>query len=261
MTSPADSPLDTLARLTAPQGRLKARGRAYTGLVKAGRWILPGLALVLVALVIMRLQDNPLQQQLTQLPADERTTPGTIELEGASYEGTDEENRPYRLTAERALRADAAQDVVELEKPTARLQMDEASGIELSADQGSFDNEAGQLRLNGNVTLRDDSGHAILMPDVDVDLKGRSAETPNAVQGEGPQGAVTGSSLRIEEGGQKLFIGGPATLTLKAARQGQQGGDAMPQGAETTPQGGEAIPQGGGGGTPPVTGAPQDKRG
>ena len=221
------SPLSSLGGNHAH--RFSAHGRSYTFFVRLARLVLPALALVLLSLVVLKLSGNPLQDQLSQIAPELKTTPGQSSLEKARYEAVETEGRPFVLTADQATRVmtedktstsidPTPQDgeTVDLKQPRARL-LDEtgAGGFALEASEGRFEQGPGQLRLEGGVTLSDDKGYALDLQSVDVDLMQRRAKSDQPVSGDGPAGHIKASGVTVEEGGQSIIFSGPATMTFK----------------------------------------------
>lgn len=209
--------------------RLSAHGPVYTAIVRAGRYALPAVALVLAGVVITTLLKDPVQDHLSQLPAEEKTLPGQSALEGARYEGMDTQGRPFVLTADKALRvlpADAnASDLnpangetVDLVRPKAALTMSGNKSLELSATGGRFEQDSSTLDLTGGVTLSDQAGNEIWVDKVNVDLDDNALVSDTPVKGRGPDGTIDAEGLRLEDGGERVIFEGRTTLTLPAKK-------------------------------------------
>lgn len=222
--------------------RLSAHGAAYSFFVRLAKIVLPGLALILMGVVIARMQHDPLQDQLTQLAPDEKTVPGQSELTGARYEGVDDKGRPFVLTADKALRVmppagtpsaqliDDRGEAVDLVNPRAEMTSDK-SGLALEAETGRFVQDAQKLKLTGGVTLSDRDGNALHLREVDVDLHGRALQSSGPVEGRGPAGNINAEGLKLEDGGDKVIFTGRTTLTLPVKKDGAGVPAAMPEGS------------------------------
>lgn len=225
------SPLSSLGG--ASRHRFSAHGRAYSFFVRLARLILPVLAILLLAFVVMKLSGNPLQDQLSQIAPDQKATPGQSSLENARYEGVDTEGRPFVLTAEEATRvmpADKAGtttidpsplegETIDLTNPRAQLlESTGTGGLAIEAQQGRFEQGPGQLRLEGGVTLSDQTGYALDLKDADIDLLNRRAESQQPVSGKGPAGSIEASGVKVEDGGQNITFTGPAKMTFDSKK-------------------------------------------
>ncbi len=229
------SPLSSLGGGRAH--RFSAHGRAYTFFVRIARLILPVLAIVLLAFVIIKLNGNPLQDQLSQIAPDQKTTPGQSSLEDARYEGVDTEGRPFVLTAEEATRVMPEDklgtttidptplegETIDLTRPRAQLlDATGSGGMAIEANSGRFEQGPGQLRLEGGVTLSNQDGYALDLKDADVDLVKRSAESQQPVSGKGPAGSIEASGVKVEDGGQNIIFSGPAKMTFEKQKGAAQ---------------------------------------
>lgn len=209
--------------------RLSAHGTVYTWIVRAGRYALPAVALVLAGVVIATLMKDPVQDHLSQLPEQERTLPGQSALEGARYEGLDTEGRPFVLTADKALRvlppnatasdlAPAQGETVDLVRPKAALTMSGDKSLELTASEGRFVQDNSTLDLKGGVTLSDQAGNEIWVDNVNVNLTDNALVSDTPVKGHGPDGTIDAEGLRLEQGGERVIFEGRTTLTLPAKK-------------------------------------------
>lgn len=208
--------------------RLSAHGAAYSWFVRGARYVLPAAALVIAGLVLAQLMHNPLQDQLSHLPAEERTLPGQSALEGARYEGNDSEGRPFTVRADKALRvlpdnatasdlAPLEGETVDLERPSATLTLGNAGALNIDATAGRFEQDASTLDLTGGVTLSDQKGNELWVDKVNVDLNSNTLNSDTPVRGKGPDGTVDAEGLRLENGGEKVIFTGRTTLTLPAS--------------------------------------------
>ncbi len=212
--------------------RLSARGAGYSWFVRGAKYALPAAALVIAGLVIARLMHDPFQEQLTQLPSEERTLPGQSALEGARYEGVDMQGRPYVLRADKALRvlppdatasdlAPAAGETVDLVRPSANMTLSDERSLSLDASEGRFVQDDSVLDLTGGVTLTDQSGNALWLDSVNVNLQDNALVSDKPVRGQGPDGTIDAQGLRLENGGEKVIFTGRTTLTLPTAKKGE----------------------------------------
>ncbi len=193
--------------------RLQTFGRGHSWFVWTLKFILPLIALAIVGILITRLSVTP-QQPLATLPKEEKTTPGQIELIQAKYEGMDEQGRPYTVTADKAVRAMNAPDSVLFDNPVADITLQDKTWVAVKAKNGSFDHKAERLTLKDDVTVFHDSGYEMHAQDLQINLKQKTAVTGLPVNAQGPMGTITAASLSVEDQGDLIVFGGPATLTF-----------------------------------------------
>lgn len=194
--------------------RLAAKGSGYTWFVRITKITLPLAALAIIAIVFSRLSQDPQIAQLAELPKQEKTVPGQIELVKAKYEGMDAKGRKYTLTADTATRDMAADEAVFLEKPRADIALEGGSWLAVHSMKGRFDNKESKLFLSGGVTAYHDSGYEMHLQDIAVDVKTRSAASLAPVSLQGPAGELHAQNIAVTDGGQLVVFGGPAQVTL-----------------------------------------------
>jgi lipopolysaccharide export system protein LptC len=216
--------------VTAKRQRLQIEGRrrqatigaAHTWFVRVTKLVLPLAALVIVAIVVARLTQDPQQLQIAAIPEKEKTTPGEIDLVEARYEGVDEQNRPYTISADHARRVMGEEQTVALENPKGKITLEDGGTVTVDAAAGIFDNTASKLHLSGGVTVSHSSGYAMKLREVDVDVKTRYAKSAFPVQAEGPRGRLWAQDMEISDGGLLIVFGGPARLTLENQRPAKE---------------------------------------
>lgn len=189
-------------------------GAAHTWFVRITKFILPLAALVIVAIVAARLAHDPQQLQIAAIPAEEKTRPGEIDLVEARYEGVDDQNRPYTVTASRARRIMGEEQAVALENPRGELALEDGGWIRVAAAEGLYNNTAAKLNLSGGVVITHNTGYEMKLRQVDIDTKTRASASREPVEAQGPRGHIWGQNLDVSEGGMLIVFGGPARLTL-----------------------------------------------
>jgi lipopolysaccharide export system protein LptC len=189
-------------------------GRGYTRLVKALRFILPLVAVIIIAVLITRLTQDPKTQTIADVPQAEKTTPGVIELIAPKYEGLDSDGQPYTVTADKAVRSPSAPDTVVFENPVADITLKDKTWLAIKAKGGSFDRKAALLLLNDTVTLYHDSGYEMKLQDIKIDLKEKTAVSDFPLTAQGPMGGIAAQNMHVENHGDLVVFGGPVTLTL-----------------------------------------------
>jgi lipopolysaccharide export system protein LptC len=196
--------------------RLRAFGTGYTWFVRVLRLALPLLALVLIGVIIARLMADPQKPALTtaDLPQDEKTMAGHIEMVAAKYQGVDGEGRAYTVTADTASRDTQNTNAVLLENPTADLLMPNGDTLRLRADHGRYDTVTTDIRLQDNVVLTHGDGYEMQLRNIEGNVKARTAMTTEAVFLHGPAGKLAAAGMDIRDSGDMIVFQGPVALTL-----------------------------------------------
>lgn len=201
--------------------RLRSGGSGYSFFVRLTKLVLPILALVIVAVVGVRLNAVPQGSLIPDLPGEVKTTAGQIEIAGARYEGADSQNRPYIIEADAASRDPADDKNVLMTGTRAQLAADEDSKLEVSAAEGSYHTETGKLALTRDIKLSHGGEYHLYLEQLMIDTKSRAASSDKPLTGDGPIGTMKASGVDVTNEGNLITFTGPATLTL--IKKGQEG--------------------------------------
>jgi len=200
---------------SAPRRR-NAFGTGYTWFVRVLRLALPLGALILIGIVIVRLAKDPQAPTLTaaDLPQNEKTVPGQIEMVQAKYQGMDAKGHAYTLSADTATRDSVSPDTVLLDKPRADVVMPDGAQISLNAGSGTYNTATGQVTLADKITLRHDNGYEMYLQDARIDVKSHTATTAKPVRAKSNIGELSAQSMDIQNEGNLIVFNGPATLVI-----------------------------------------------
>lgn len=140
--------------------------------------------------------------------------PDALHILNPRYQGVDEQNRPYNVTAERALQS-GQEERVQLEAPRADLLLADGGWVYLEARHGLYDREADRLDLAGRVTIHHDDGTQFVTEQAQLDVKTGHAEGDVPVAAQGPFGTLTAEGFRLRERGQVVLFTGRARVVLE----------------------------------------------
>jgi len=140
--------------------------------------------------------------------------PDALMVREPRYQGVDEQNRPYTLTANSAVQA-GQEDIVQLQAPRADLLLTDGGWIYLEADQGRFDKPRNHLDLQGHVTIHHDDGTQFVTKSAAVDVSGGNAEGDEPVAAQGPFGTLTAEGFRLRDRGQVVIFTGRSRTVLE----------------------------------------------
>ena len=176
------------------------------------------VALPLAAIVLMvtiaawpalRDQEQPMVEALEKQP-------DLLQVTGPVLVGTDQDDRPYSIAADRANQGAEGPHIVELSHPEGEIATGGAR-ISLNADLGRFDRESKQLHLLGDVELSRNDGHRFETEEAFVDMDSQSAWGNRPVAGEGPLGEIRSQGFRIEDNGATVIFTGQSRAVLNGA--------------------------------------------
>lgn len=193
-------------------------GGSYSRFVTWMKVLLPFLALGLIALVVAwpRLKaDSTFRIGFASVSLTGDAEPG---MDNARYVGTDENRKPYSVTADLARIVSEDSGQVDLELPKADLTLEDGTWLVLTANTGRYMRTTATLDLTSGVNLFHDTGYEISTEKLLVDLNAGGAEGDTPVNGHGPFGELKAQGIKLVDKGQVIYFTGPARLILYAAQ-------------------------------------------
>jgi lipopolysaccharide export system protein LptC len=234
ISNPDAAPAAAAAQAADHERRMARAGGGYSHFVKFLKVVLPLLAFGIIGLLAAwpRIQGGD--------QSENRRDTGELEMMRALYVGTDTQNRPFSLTADRAVQSTSEPGVLDLVRPQGELTLQDGTWIAVKADRGRYNDKTGKLLLLGNANLFHDKGYEFKSDEAHIDVKAGNAWGDLPVTGQGPFGEIFSRGFRLFDSGATIVFNGPAHLDL-AAGLTESGGPAGatksspgPSGAATT---------------------------
>jgi lipopolysaccharide export system protein LptC len=221
--TPADS--GSFGGRAASVGRRAPRlsGRdGYSLFVGFLKVLLPALAAGLILLVIAWPQLRPLEDSVSidigGLSLDQADN---LTMLNARYQGRDDKDQLFNLTADKASQATGGDDLIELELPKADLFTSSGAWLAVTAASGQYRRRANMLDLAGAVSLYHDEGFEMHTESAHVDLAAGTATGSDPVQGQGPYGLLNAEGFSVVDKGQRIIFFGKSRLILfQGAKEG-----------------------------------------
>lgn len=220
-----DTAVRPTVKTTAGDSLALARaGRSYSRFANSMRITLPLVAVAIAVLVIAwpQLTEKPKKFSLS-VSNVATTETGGQQIINARFTGTDEENRPYTVTADTASQVKNAPDMVDLAFPKADITLQNGAWLALSAETGTFNRKIQVLNLHGAVNLFHDMGYELRTSAADIFMKQGTASGNKPVSGQGPIGTVQSTGFLILEGGKRVLFTGKSRLIIYSAAKGPKG--------------------------------------
>ena len=200
------------ARPAPPRLSLRDRYSLFVGLMKV---VLPAMAAALILLVVAWPQfsgeDENFRLGISNLGLDQLEN---LSMLNARFDGIDEKEQPYTITADMATQSRQAENLIELELPKADITLQDGTWLALTARAGEYDREAGRLDLEGAVSLFHDQGFELQTSAARISLAEGIAEGDEPVQGFGAAGAIESEGFRVLDRGRRIIFTGRSQLTL-----------------------------------------------
>ena len=128
--------------------------------------------------------------------------------------GSDEKNRPIRVTAETVTHVDGDPDTVQFTSPKADIMLGNGTRLGLIADRGTLHRAGQTLVLEGGVDVVSDQGYEFRTERVEVDLRARAARSDTPVEGKSPFGVLHAEGFRFIHEGRTMHFTGQVRMVL-----------------------------------------------
>ena len=193
----------------------------FVGLMKV---VLPAMAAALILLVVAWPQftgdADKFRLGVSKLGIDQLEN---LSMLNARFDGIDEKEQPYTITADMATQSRQGEDLIDLELPKADITLRDGTWLALTARAGEYNKAARLLDLQGAVSLFHDRGFELQTSAARIDLEAGIAEGDEPVQGFGAAGAIQSEGFRVLDRGRRIIFTGRSHLTLMpAAREAMQ---------------------------------------
>jgi lipopolysaccharide export system protein LptC len=209
---------EAMARLSSPAQRPRDRRRQvrdYSRFVTALKFVLPVLAAGLIVLLAVwsqiRIEDGRFRIGTANIAP---TDIDKLSMINPRFQGIDEQNRPYTVTAAEASQVKGNDDLIDLVRPQADITMDDGNWISVSADSGRYQRSTRHLELDGQVSLYQDQGYELHVESIAVDFDRGNAVSQTMVTGQGPAGELSGEGLQIHDRGAVIQLTGKSRVLL-----------------------------------------------
>lgn len=192
--------------------RLSGRN-AYSLFITCMKLLLPAVAVGLVILVIIWPQLSPIDDRfridVEDLSIEQAES---LSMLNARFEGRDEKNQPYSLTADVATQLPGEKEIIDFDLPKGDIMMSDGIWLAVTAKAGRFYRATEILQLTGEVTLFHDQGYEIRTEFAEVNLQSGVAEGSEPIEGQGPGGFLAAEGFRILDRGARVFFTGHSSL-------------------------------------------------
>lgn len=187
----------------------------YTRFVFFSKMTLVGLSLIMILSIIivpvinasdegMRLAFSTVRDKKESLPM----------MTNPTFQGVDEKNQPYLVTADSALQHD--EHTIIISNVQADVLTDQESWLSVKASQGNINNQAKMMQLTEDVRMFHQEGYEFRTTFVDIDMQARIAKGDKPVSGFGPMGEIDAQGFYWDHDARILrFMGGVKMVVVK----------------------------------------------
>lgn len=140
-----------------------------------------------------------------------------MRLQAATYRGQDDKGQAFALNAGAAVQQSSSVPIVQIKGMAADLTLDDGPAT-LRADQGRYDLNTEQMKVDGPIAFRGPNGYRLDTSDATIDLKSKTMRSDGKVTGTVPQGNFSGDRLAADLEGRVVRITGNARLRIVPRR-------------------------------------------
>ena len=185
--------------------------RRHSRVVRIMRVAIPVVVVVGLTGVFLAAYLNPLRM-LAKLPVDvgNLVVSGTkVTMEKPHLSGFTSDARSYALSADAAKQDLTHPDLLEMSNILAKVQMQDKSMMEISANTGIYNSKAETLKLVQNILLKSSTGYSSRLSEATIDISKGHVLSPKPVVVEMLQGTLNANRLEIFNSGEVMrFSGG-----------------------------------------------------
>lgn len=206
-------PAPSRARRAPSAGQVARRAHAMW-LVKL---VLPAMALALLGLLFLwpEIEGREGRLSFRRGPA---MTSEALQVVSPRYQGVDELNRPFTVTA-RLGRQPGQAEVMLLSEPRADILLNDGAWVFVEARDGRYDKPADTLELNGDVRIFHDGGTLFVTEAATVQLKEGTAHGERPTQAQGSFGTIDSEGFEMRDRGAVMIFTGRARAVLEGRQQ------------------------------------------
>lgn len=128
------------------------------------------------------------------------------------YQGLDIHNRPFTITADKAVQAGA--NMVDLYTLNADITLEHESWLALKAATGKLDMQNKQLDLFTDISMYYEGGYEMRTQEAHVDIQRGSAYGNVPVEGQGPLGTLRANAFEVQDRGNRLIFNGAVKMKI-----------------------------------------------
>lgn len=202
------------ARNQPPPPPRYSRRSGYSRFVGILKVLLPATAVGLIILVIAWQKIESTNGIIAPPVLSPEGLAGEVSVLNPRWNGVDEENRPFTVTADLVSQSSDDGNLYELELPKADITLEDDTWLALTAKSGRFLYEEQELELIGDVDLFHDQGFEIRTEAATVFLKTKDAQGDSPVEGHGPAGRLNAEGFRLTQEGARIIFTGKSRLIV-----------------------------------------------
>lgn len=190
----------------------------YSYFVSWMKRLLPVGAVALIASVIAYWVIPRSQDKLSFTMQQSENLANDLTMTKPRFTGEDGKGNPFTVTAAEAVQDPRNHHRIKLKKVDADMQFDSRSWLNATAASGTFDVDAGTLKLTGGLSLFTDNGYELHTDGADVYLRTNIVEGSQPVTGHGPLGSLRADRFHFDRLKRQVKLHGHVQMTMYPKR-------------------------------------------
>ena len=197
--------------------RQAAPGGFHDRLIKILAVVLPMATGVIVAFLVIA-PFSPRDEVSFMLDRDKvQEVDERMKIENATYRGSDDQGRPFSLTARQAVQKSSKEGIVRLEQVIARILL-KGGPAQLRAEGGAYKISDEILTVDGPIVLTAADGYNLVARGVSVNLRDQVLVGEDGVSGAVPAGTFSANKLKVDLETRTITLDGNARLRMIPGR-------------------------------------------
>ncbi len=131
---------------------------------------------------------------------------GKLVMSAPKLQGYTRDDRPYALSAERAIQDISLEHVVELEGIAAELPYDASNSATIAAAHGTFDRSRNTLDVDSAIDIRTSDGAVARLKSALLDIAGGRMSTTDPVEITYKGASINADGMSVEQNGAKVIF-------------------------------------------------------
>jgi lipopolysaccharide export system protein LptC len=217
-TEPTSSrPVSGLPSASLQPGSAFQRAERHSRNVRLLKTVLPVLAFAMAAsFIAYSYRTSP---DAIAVSADGAAySDGKLVMANPKLDGFTKDNRPYNMTAARAIQDFQNEGIVELEGINAKLPMDEGNWASVTAPGGTYDRDKNTLDINGIMIITTSDGMVAKLKSAYLDIGQGGMKTDEAVDIQLKDAEVTSDSMTVLENGKVMIFENRVRMNIDPRR-------------------------------------------
>jgi lipopolysaccharide export system protein LptC len=140
-----------------------------------------------------------------------------MKIQSATYRGQDTKGQKFELQAGSAIQKSSAEPIVQLNQLAAGVELADGPAT-IRADQGRYDMDTQQVRVEGPVVARAPGNYQLDTSDATIDLKNRTMTSDGPATGTVPQGTFSANNMSANLQDRTVTLNGNARLRIVPGR-------------------------------------------